>query len=119
MGRPHKAVTVVIAMDAHGKTLSEDIVPNSNFIVSGSLMLNVADARRTKGVRMISVRSFNDSGQKTTQELRYYGQDGRQVEPFHRRPDGSIIEVPNNSSEATPGKSLPPGPSSSSGAPHL
>lgn len=62
MGRPHKDVVVAVAFDAAGQKVSEDIVPRDNFVVSGSLLLNSATVRQTRGIRMISVRIFDDQG---------------------------------------------------------
>ncbi len=92
MGRAHKDVTVVIGLDEGGEKVREDIVPNSSFAVSGSLLLNSATIRRRDGIRMISVRVFDPKGQRLKSELKYYSREGAQIDCFHRRPDGSIIE---------------------------
>jgi len=82
----------VIALDERGQEVSEDIVPNSNFVVSGSLLLNSAPIRKKEGIRMISVRVFDSDGKRLRSELRYFSREGVQVEALHRRPDGTIIE---------------------------
>jgi hypothetical protein len=92
MGRPHKDVTVVIALNDRGEKIREDIVPNSSFERSGSLLLNSAPTRIQEGIRMISVRVFDVEGQRLKSELKYFSRVGLQVEALHRRPDGSIIE---------------------------
>jgi hypothetical protein len=92
MGRQHIDVVVVIAYDAKGNIVREDIVPRQNFAVSGSLLLNSSDFRQLNGIRMISVRIFDDKGVKLDAQMRYYSLDGIPVEAFHRRPDGTIIE---------------------------
>jgi len=92
MGRPHKDVTVVIALSESGEKVREDIVLNSSFTLSGSLSLNSATTRKREGIRMISVRVFNAEGQRVKSELKYFSLEGAQVEAFHRRPNGSIIE---------------------------
>ena len=94
MGRPHKDVVVVVAHDADGHAVVEDIVPRHSFAVSGSLLLSSATVRQRGGIRMISVRAFDERGVRLDNQLRYFGSDGAAVESLHRRPDGTIIDNP-------------------------
>lgn len=92
MGRPHKDVVVVIALNERGEKVREEIVPNGSFALSGCLLLNSAATRKKESIRMISVRVFDSEGQRLNSELKYFSREGAQVEAFHRRPDGTIIE---------------------------
>ena len=91
MGRPQRDVVVIIAYDAAGHTVAEDIVPRRNFVVSGSLLLNSATIRQRDDIRMISVRVFDEHGVQLDREMRYFASDGVPVEAIHRRPDGTIV----------------------------
>lgn len=91
MGRSHRNVVVVIAYDAVGNLVREDIVPRPSFAFSGSLLLNSACFRQSNGIRMISVRIFDDEGIRLDAQMEYYGLDGMPVEGFHRRTEGTII----------------------------
>ncbi|NBV21667.1 MAG: hypothetical protein EBS05_07065 [Proteobacteria bacterium] len=92
MGRPHKDVVVIVAHDAGGHIITEDIVPRQNFVVSGSLLLNSDAVRRKDRIRTISVRVFNEQGVRLDSQLRYFAPDGAAVEAVHRRADGTIID---------------------------
>ena len=92
MGRPHKDVVVVVAHDAGGHVVTEDIVPRQSFAVSGSLLLNSPTVRQRDGIRLISVRVFDEQGVRLDSQMRYFGADGAPVEALHRRPDGTIID---------------------------
>ena len=94
MGRPHKDVVVVVAHDACGQVVEEDIVPRKNFAVGGSLLLNSAPVRKKNGIRIISVRTFDEQGTRLDSQMLYFGPDGAPVEAFYRRPDGTIIDDP-------------------------
>ena len=92
MSRPHKDVVVVVAMDADGHSVREDIVPRHSFAASGSLLLNSATVRERDRIRIISVRVFDEQGVRLDSQMRYFGPDGAPVEALHRRPDGTIID---------------------------
>jgi hypothetical protein len=94
MGRPHRNVVAVVAHDEAGHKIGEDIVPRPSFAVSGSLLLNSAAVRARDGIRMISVRVFDELGVRVDSKMRYFGPDGAPVEGLHRRPDGTIIDTP-------------------------
>ena len=92
MGRPHKDVVVVVAWDAAGHKVAEDIVPRRSFDIAGSILVNSAAVRHRHGIRMISVRCFDEHGMRTSAELKNFGPDGEPVRALYRRPDGTIIE---------------------------
>jgi hypothetical protein len=92
MGRNHQNVAVVIGCDADGRQIAEDIIPVPSYRLSGSILLNSPDVRRVKGVRFISVRVFDEEGNRVENFGKSYALNGREVEALHRRPDGSIIE---------------------------
>ena len=92
MGRTFRDVAVVKAYDVEGSFVTEDIVPVASFHTSGSILLNCAQTRATKGVRFISFRVFDEQGNRTDDDRVSYDSRGTQVEGLHRRPDGSIIE---------------------------
>jgi hypothetical protein len=92
MARDHRNVAVVIGFGAESQQIAEDIMPLPSYRLSGSILLNVADVRRAKGIRFISVRLFDDVGKRIEQFGKSYALDGREVEALHRMPDGSIIE---------------------------
>src|SRR5258708_4242698 len=87
MGRSHKDVVVIVAHDADGRSVGEDIVPRQNFGVSGSLLLNSAIIRQRDRIRTISVRIFDEHGVRLESEMRYFASDGSPVAALHRRPD--------------------------------
>ena len=94
MGRPFRECAVVKAYDGNGEFLEEDIVPLASFRVSGSLLLNSATVRAARGIRFISFRIFDESGQRTHYEPMTFNRRGEQA-PIYRRPDRSIIEDPD------------------------
>ena len=94
MGRPHKDVVVVVAYNADGRKITEDIVPRRSFNVSGSILLNSPPLRQKQGIRMASVRVFDEIGNRLDNQIRYFGPDGEPVQALHRRPDGTIIDTP-------------------------
>ena len=93
MGRPHKDVVVVVAFDAGGHKVREDIVPRQSFNVSGSILLNSAPLRQKQKIRMASVRVFDVNGYRLDNQMRYFGPNGEPVQALHRRPDGTIIDT--------------------------
>jgi len=76
MGRPHKDVTVLTAFDQSGRMVCEDIVANTNFAQSGSLLLNSAPVRKRDGIRMVSVRVFDPNGVRLSSYLKYFSREG-------------------------------------------
>ncbi len=95
MGRPFKNVAVIKAYDAKSQFVCEDIVPMASFDNAGSILLNVADVRAARGIRFISFRLFDASGNRIQFQSMSYDLKGEQVRHNYRMPDGTIIEDPN------------------------
>ena len=76
MGRPHKDVLVVVAVNADGQVVREDMVPRHSFENSGSLLLKSAALRKANKIRMISAREFDAYGVKLNGEMYYFDHDG-------------------------------------------
>jgi hypothetical protein len=64
---------------------------NANF---DSLLLNSKDARAAGGIRFISLRLFDEFGNRAEQRTTSYDLEGNEVAGLHRMPDGTIIENP-------------------------
>ena len=94
MGRPFRECAVVKAYDGNGEFLEEDIVPLASFRVSGSLLLNSPTVRAARGIRFISLRTFDENGQRTDNETFTFNRRGERA-PIYRRPDRSTIEDPD------------------------
>jgi hypothetical protein len=92
MGRSFKPVAVVKAYDAHGSFVCEDIIPLENFANASSLILNLSEVRAARGIRFISVRRFDESGNRMEAKTFNYDLRGNEIRANHRRPDGTIIE---------------------------
>lgn len=94
MGRPFKSAAVVIAYDASGNQVDEDIVPAETYSEIGSRLLNSAETRVALGIRFISFRLFDEAGVRVEIQSLSYDLQGNQVAGLYRMPDGSIIENP-------------------------
>jgi hypothetical protein len=94
MGRSFISAAVVKVYDAGGNLIAEDIVPAESYGRSGSLPLNSHDVRAARGIRFISFRLFDQSGNRTEQRTASYDLDGQEIAGLHRMPDGIIIENP-------------------------
>ena len=92
MARDHRNVAVVNGFDADGNQVAEDVVPVTSYRVSGSILLNSPDVRRVKGIRFMSIRVFDENGNRIENFRKWYALSGLEAKPSHRRPDGSIIE---------------------------
>jgi hypothetical protein len=92
MGRDFRNVAVVKAYSAEGQFVAEEIISLVDFSASGSELINSAEVRRDCGVRFISLRLFDEAGNKVDSASYNFGNDGMAAKGLHRRFDGSIIE---------------------------
>jgi hypothetical protein len=95
MGRPRRDVAIVCAFNAQSEQVAEDIMPLASYSNAGSILLNSEHVREAKGIRFISVRLFDASGDRIEAFMKSYASDGRAIPGFHRMPDGTIIEREN------------------------
>lgn len=94
MGRHFENAAVVKAYDAAGKLIDEDIVPTESYAKSGSLLLNSSEFRAAHGIRFISFRLFDESGNRVERRTMWFDLQGNEVPGLHRSSDGTIIENP-------------------------
>jgi hypothetical protein len=92
MGRPHREVAVICGFNSESERVVEDIVPLPSYRHAGSLLLNSEHVRQLQGIRFISVRIFDENGDRIEKFRKSYARDGREIPGLHRMPDGTIIE---------------------------
>ncbi|MBI2824212.1 MAG: hypothetical protein HYX69_05960 [Planctomycetia bacterium] len=77
MGRPFANTVVAKAYDADGNLLAEDLVPAESYAKLGSLLLNSDKVRAARGIRFISFRRFDESGNRVEQRTISYDLHGQ------------------------------------------
>lgn len=92
MGRDFRDVAVIKAYSANSQFVDEEVIPLSRFDDAASVLLNSAPVRQDMGIRFISVRLFDVSGNVISSESFSFHLDGGPAHALHRRKDGTIIE---------------------------